>query len=146
MDVSGKGKFHLILFNDLLIHIPSEKMKKRSNLVHSQFHCPPALAWIEETKVPTILHFSPYHFISFHLSRWSPFDIYLSRIHRLLSSQRPRQSIRSHVRQRRRGRFGLINSRLCSCQRTHSLMEQTRRHAIFAQKLYEEVFIYLIDF
>ena len=45
-----RQKTHFILFNDLMIHIPTDKMKKKSNLLKNIYHWPPSLLWVEREK------------------------------------------------------------------------------------------------
>ena len=46
-DVGNKVKIAFYLFNDVLIHLPVEKAKKKMNLLFEQYHWPTGLIWIE---------------------------------------------------------------------------------------------------
>tara|TARA_R110002050_G_scaffold181830_1_gene315302 strand:- start:945 stop:1718 length:774 start_codon:yes stop_codon:yes gene_type:complete len=48
LEVAGatKLKMHVYVFNDILIHIPLDKLKKKSNLLLERYHWPLKLVWL----------------------------------------------------------------------------------------------------
>jgi len=52
LDVGNKVKIHLFLFNDLVIHMPTQKAKTKKNLVNEDYHWPSGLVWLGEGDNP----------------------------------------------------------------------------------------------